>query len=113
MELGASAGVDPNVEAFAQRIYGLPSFKAAATGAKLPAFQGFSAPLGIPELGIENIPAPFQSSASFQTLYPSEQSQLLDLWVAAGLQPEDIMKMIEESTVGFRRYRPTSYSLAA
>ena len=95
--LSATPGVTPNINL-------LPFLQAARQGRSLPAFQAAGGPMGLPEIGIENLPFPYQSAKSFLSFAPDEQEAMLQLWQAGGIPRERSMFQMAHATPGFRQF---------
>ena len=107
---GAQGGMSLDPDKIIQGVLDLPALQAARRGAGLPAFQAFGGPLGIPEMGINDIPEPFRVAGTYLSALPSERLQLMDLYQAAGVQPDDVLAMMQRSVPGYRGATGVAFS---
>ena len=101
----ADAMFTASASAMRKKLQGLPSIRALYGGRTPPWFQAPGSPMNMPELGLYNVPMPWQAAAQFQRSSPYDQQQLLDLWQAGSIPPLYALASIMAGTPG-NRFNP-------
>ena len=91
-----------SAKAMRQKLANLPSIQALYGGRPPAMFQAPGSPFNMPELGLSNIPLPWQAAALFGRSSPYNQQQYLDLWQAGSIPPLYALASMMSATPGYR-----------